>query len=134
MKSGGSAGMLIYRRILSTDIILFSKVHKLQTTEACRMFRLSPYVTARPAIPESWALRKDFELIYYSLCPKLLRPLWLEAMAFFLVHDVLQRALPAGQPAGPPALTTSQSAKQAVSCFGFFRCIIFAMHLDIYYV
>jgi hypothetical protein len=29
------------------------------------MFRLSPYVIARPAIPESWALREDFELIYY---------------------------------------------------------------------
>jgi len=25
----------------------------LQTTHACSMFRLSPYVTARPAIPES---------------------------------------------------------------------------------
>jgi hypothetical protein len=65
MKSGGSAGMLIYCRILSTDIILFSKVHKPQTTKACSMFRLSPYVIARPAIPESWALREDFELIYY---------------------------------------------------------------------
>ena len=57
--------MLIYCRILSTDIILFSKVHKPQTTQACSMFRLSPYVIARPAIPESWALREDFELIYY---------------------------------------------------------------------
>jgi hypothetical protein len=53
MERGGSAGMLIYCRILSTDIILFSKVHMLQTTHACSMFRLSPYVTARPAIPES---------------------------------------------------------------------------------
>ena len=24
------------------------------------MFRLSPYVIARPAIPESWALREDY--------------------------------------------------------------------------
>ena len=75
------------------------------------MFRLSPYVTARPAIPESWALRKDFELIYYSLCPKLLRPLWLEAMAFFLVHDVLQRALPAGRPAGADNQPVSQTGR-----------------------
>ena len=57
--------MLIYCRILSTDIILFSKVHKPQTTKACSVFRLSPYVIARPAIPESWALGEDSELIYY---------------------------------------------------------------------
>ena len=42
--------MLIYCRILSTDIIVF---------------RLSPYVIARPTIPESWALREDSKLIYY---------------------------------------------------------------------
>lgn len=43
--------MFEYWRILSTDIILFSALQIFHITEACKTFRLIPYVTANPAMP-----------------------------------------------------------------------------------
>lgn len=48
---GGSLGMQVYWSILSTDIILFSMLQSLNIVEACNLFRLSPYVTTKPAMP-----------------------------------------------------------------------------------
>jgi hypothetical protein len=48
---GASLGMEVYWRILSTDIILFSKLQRIQIKLNCAEFRLIPYVTANPAMP-----------------------------------------------------------------------------------
>lgn len=48
---GGSLGMEVYWSILSTDMILVSKLLSSHIIHACMMFRLRPYVTAKPATP-----------------------------------------------------------------------------------
>lgn len=48
---GASLAIFVYCRILSTDIILFSALQMFHITEACKTFRLIPYVTAKPAMP-----------------------------------------------------------------------------------
>ena len=48
---GGSQGIQVYWSILSTDIILFSILQRFHIIQACTMFKLSPYVTAKPARP-----------------------------------------------------------------------------------
>ena len=47
----GSQGIQVYWSILSTDIILFSILQRFHIIQACTMFKLSPYVTAKPARP-----------------------------------------------------------------------------------
>ena len=58
---GASLAMFEYWRILSTDIILFSALHKFQITEACWTFKLMPYVTASPAMPVEYSLGKSLQ-------------------------------------------------------------------------
>jgi len=48
---GASLGRDVYWSILSTDIILFSELQRNQIILVCIEFRLSPYVTANPAMP-----------------------------------------------------------------------------------
>ena len=60
---GGSLGIEVYWRILSTDIIMFSKLQKFHITQACNILRLSPYVTAKPAI----ALERESKVCYKIL-------------------------------------------------------------------
>ena len=48
---GASLVRFEYCRILSTEIILFSALHMFHIIEACKTFRLIPYVTANPAMP-----------------------------------------------------------------------------------
>lgn len=40
-------------------MILFSQSHKFHITEACNMFRLSPYVTAKPAMALEMGKQKE---------------------------------------------------------------------------
>lgn len=51
---GDSLAKFVYWRILSTDIILFSALQMFHITEACKTFRLIPYVTANPAMPVTY--------------------------------------------------------------------------------
>lgn len=48
---GASLVRFEYCIILSTEIILFSALHMFHIIEACKTFRLIPYVTANPAMP-----------------------------------------------------------------------------------
>lgn len=57
---GASLGILVNWRILSTDIILFSTLHRFHITHAWSTFRLKPYVAASPAKPEMEQLVHQF--------------------------------------------------------------------------
>lgn len=48
---GASLGMPENRRILSTEIILFSTLQRFHITHACSTLRFNPYVAASPARP-----------------------------------------------------------------------------------
>ena len=68
----GSLGIQVYWNILSTDIILFSIWQRNHITLLCNMFRVSPYVTDKPAMPSGKRKakkKKQLEtIVWVTLC------------------------------------------------------------------
>jgi len=65
--SGASLARFEYWRILSTDIILFSALQIFHITEACKTFKLIPYVTANPAMPVEYKATSVSSDLFYEI-------------------------------------------------------------------